>query len=90
MGKNCHCPLDSIIFGGLPQKLTKWASIRKEEYCGVQDEIQSLMCHRNKDGLVSVETPNKQVKDYYNQLGLTVPAHVKLNAFADDVLSMKM
>ena len=30
-----------------------------------------------KDGTITVETPSKQVKEYYGLLGLSVPAHVK-------------
>jgi len=46
---------------------------------------QSLMCCRKKDGTVTIETPNKQVKEYYKLLGLTVPAHVKESTFKKDI-----
>lgn len=51
---------------------------------------QSLMCFRNASGIVTVETPNKQVRQYYSMLGLKVPAHVKLPAFIDEVMHPKM
>ena len=37
---------------------------------------QSLMCSRKKDGTITIETPNKQVKEYYKLFKLTIPAHV--------------
>jgi len=46
---------------------------------------QSLMCCRRKDGIVTVETPNKQVKEYYKLLDITVPAHVKEGAFRKNI-----
>lgn len=42
---------------------------------------QSLMCFRNDSGMVTVETPSKQVKNYYGLLGTAVPAHVKLTTY---------
>ena len=46
---------------------------------------QSLMCCRRKDGTVTVETPSKQVKEYYKLIGITVPAHVKEGAFREGI-----
>jgi hypothetical protein len=43
------------------------------------------MCCRKKDGTVTIETPNKQVKEYYKLLELTVPAHVKESTFKKDI-----
>ncbi len=47
---------------------------------------QSLMCFRNNNGMVTVETPCKQVKEYYKLLGLEVPAHVKVDSFMKENL----
>ena len=49
-------------------------------------KTQSLMCFRNASGIVTVETPNKQVKEYYSLLGINVPAHVKLLTFTKEVM----
>ena len=52
-------------------------------------KCQSLMCCRSKD-VVTVETPSKQVKEYYKLVNLTVPAHVDLSKFCHDVMDAKM
>lgn len=49
-------------------------------------KTQSLMCFRNKGGLVTVETPNRKTKEYYKILGVQVPAHVKTGEFIRDVV----
>ena len=46
---------------------------------------QSLMCCRRKDGTITVETPTKQVKEYYKLLGFSVPAHVKEHMYRIDI-----
>ena len=48
-------------------------------------KTQSLMCFRNASGIVTVETPNKQVKEY-SLFGINVPAHVKLLTFTKEVM----
>ena len=50
---------------------------------------QSLMCLRNERGIVTVETPCKQVKEYYKLLGLEVPAHVNIESFMKGNLLLK-
>ena len=51
---------------------------------------QSLMCFRNNKGIVTVETPSKQVKDYFKLLHTEVPAHVDLGRFTPVVMNAKM
>lgn len=51
---------------------------------------QSLMCFRNSKGMVTVETPAKQVKEYYKLLHSDVPAHVDLGKFSPAILKAKM
>ena len=50
---------------------------------------QSLMCCRRKDGTITVETPSKQVKEYYKIFSCNVPAHVKEESFRKE-LGLKM
>lgn len=50
---------------------------------------QSLMCFRNNKGMVTVETPCKQVKECYKLLGLEVPAHVNVESFKKKNLLLK-
>ena len=47
----------------------------------ITGKCQSLMCFRNNNGIVTVETPSKQVKEYYKLFHLDVPAHVDLNKY---------
>ena len=51
---------------------------------------QSLMCYCKNKEIVTVETPNKQVKEYYKDFGLSVPAHVELIDYASSIMNPKM
>lgn len=51
---------------------------------------QSLMCFRNKNGTVTVETPAKKVKQYYKLSGIEIPAHVDTKKYINNALSIKM
>ncbi len=55
----------------------------------VYGKTQSLMCLKDRNGMVTVETPSKQVKDYYKMLGIEVPAHVEVNSFREQNLGIK-
>ena len=46
---------------------------------------QSLMCLRNGSGMITVETPSKQVKNYYGLIGTTIPTHVNLTSFGKQI-----
>ena len=48
------------------------------------------MCFRNNKGIVTVETPSKQVKESYKLLHMDVPAHVDLDKFGATVMKAKM
>ena len=78
--------IDTIILLLLRKKL-KDTSFSTTAVFG---KTQSLMCFRNKSGIVTVETPNKQVKQYYSMLGVKVPSHVKLPVFIDEVMPPEM
>ncbi len=51
---------------------------------------QSLMCFRDKNGMVTVETPAKKVKLYYKLSGIEIPAHVDTKKYINSALSIKM
>jgi len=53
-------------------------------------KCQSLMCFRNNRGMVTVETPSKQVKEYYKLFHVEVPAHVDLGKYTHSVMGLKM
>ena len=40
---------------------------------------QSLMCHCDKNGIIKIETPNKQVKEIAKLMGAKIPAYMKLS-----------
>lgn len=42
-------------------------------------QTQSIMCFRNHDGNVQVETPKKQARLAYELFGIEVPSHIKMN-----------
>lgn len=50
---------------------------------------QSLMCVKSKNAYVLVETPNKQVKEIYQELKVDLPAHVNLPIFREEILMEK-
>jgi len=57
--------------------------------CKLIGKTQSLMCTKKKDGTVIVEVPNKQVKDFYQELKVKVPPSVSLKTFKTETLKLK-
>ena len=55
----------------------------------VYGKTQSLMCLKDRNGMVTVETPSKQVKGYYKILGIEVPAHVEVESFREKNLMIR-
>ena len=53
-------------------------------------KTQSLMCFRNKTGTITVEPPNRMVKEFYKLLKITVPSHLKLKDFISAVYGPNM
>lgn len=84
-GKILHDTIDTIVLLSL-RKQMKDSGISTSEIFG---RTQSLMCSRKKNGIVTVETPNKQVKEYYQLLGIAIPAHVNLKTFSKS-MGLKM
>ena len=85
-GKILHDIMDTIVLLLLRKKMNS-SGISTSELYG---KTQSLMCFRNHSGMVTVETPSRQVKDYYKIIGTEVPAHVKVDDFRKDVLGLAM
>lgn len=46
---------------------------------------RSLMCFRNNDGIVHVETPNKQVKELFRVLEIPVPGTLDLEKYSKKI-----
>ncbi|MDI9469364.1 MAG: hypothetical protein QM296_04065 [Bacillota bacterium] len=40
---------------------------------------QSLMCSKNKEGIVTTEVADQTLKDYFSHFGLRIPAHIKVD-----------
>lgn len=59
-GKILHDIIDTIVLLSFRKHLTKTGYSSSEVF----GRCQSLMCFRNGNGLVTVETPCKQVKNY--------------------------
>lgn len=83
-GKIPHDIIDTIILLQL-RKCIAASGISISELTG---RTQSLMCFRNKNGKVSVETPNRKVKDYYKLLGIDIPAQVNTEQFMKNALGI--
>lgn len=49
-------------------------------------ELQSLDCVKDAKGHCEVFTPKKQVREYYQALGYTVPAFLELDPFRDEIM----
>lgn len=81
-GKILHDIINTIGLLMLRKKLKKSGYSTSEIF----GRCQSLMCHRRTNGDVLIETPNKQVKDYYKLLDINVPARVKLNQYIENIM----
>lgn len=84
-GKLLHDVIDTTIYLMLQKRLAT-TGISMSELLG---KCQSLMCRRHNDQ-VHVETPNKQVKQYYNHLDLRVPAHIKMDTYMKMIYGPEM
>ena len=85
-GKILHDIIDTIILLKLREKILP-SGVSVSELIG---KTQSLMCFLSRNRKVTVETPSKQVKQYYNLFKVNIPAHLELNEFKTDVVGLKM
>lgn len=85
-GKILHDIIDTIVVLLLRKEMDN-SGISTSELYG---KTQSLMCFRNSAGMVTVETPSKQVKQYYNLIHTDVPAHVEIASFKKGILDATM
>jgi hypothetical protein len=84
-GKILHDIINTIVLLLLRKEIDE-SGISISELAG---KIQSLMCFRNHCGMITVETPNKQTKEYYALLGISIPSFVKVDEFRSNVLNLK-
>lgn len=85
-GKILHDIIDTICLLELRKGLLKSGKSVSE----IIGRCQSLMCCRNSKGIVTVETPNKQVKENYRLLHVDIPAHIDLNKYVPSIMKQKM
>lgn len=83
-GKILHDIIDTIALLLIRKKMDNSGLSTSELY----GKTQSLMCFCNNAGMVTIETPSRQVKDYYKLLGVEVPGHVKVDQFRKDILGI--
>ena len=80
-GKILHDIIDTIALL-LFRKTMKPSGLSTSEIFG---RCQSLMCSNNRQDIVTVETPSKQVKQYYKLSGVKIPAHIKVEAYRKSI-----
>ena len=85
-GKILHDIINTIVLL-LLRKSLKQSGRSTSEIFG---RCQSLMCSKNSRGIVSVETPNKQVKEYYKLFQIPIPAHVEMSKYIRSIMKPKM
>jgi len=85
-GKILHDIIDTIALLMLRKNFAD-SGISTSELFG---RAQALMCFRDKEENVNVETPTKQLKECFGKLGFDIPSRVKLKAFATRILDSKM
>ena len=85
-GKILHDIINTVCLLGLrKQVITSGRSVSE-----IIGKCQALMCYRSSNGIVTVETPSKQVKEYYKLLHMDVPAHVDLSKYIPAIMKPKM
>ena len=81
-GKILHDIIDTISLLLLRKEFAS-SGVSTTELFG---RAQALMCFKDREGNVTVETPAKQLKEYYGRLKMEVPARVRLAQFAERIL----
>lgn len=81
-GKILHDIINTIALLNMRKKFLD-SGISLNEISG---KTQSLMCHRDNNGRVHIETPNKKTKEYYELMGISVPSMVRIDQFKNELL----
>ena len=83
-GKILHDIINTIVLLQLRKEYVP-SGISINEIAG---RTQSLMCNRNRNGIVKVETANKKTKEYYKMIGIEIPSNVRIDTFKHKVLRL--
>ena len=76
--------ITTIIYITMRKKLTD----KEISISNIIGSMQSLMCFKDINNIVTVECPNKNVKMCYSALNITVPNTIDINCFVKDVLKL--
>lgn len=85
-GKILHDIINTIVLLML-RKALKQSGRSTSEIFG---RCQGLMCSKSSKGIVTVETPSKQAKEYYKIFQIPIPAHVELGRYSGLIMNPKM
>lgn len=85
-GKILHDIINTIVRLLLQKKL----AVTGRSVSEIIGKSQSLMCYCKNNEIVTVETPNKQVREYYKYFALNAPAHVELSSYASSIMRPKV
>ena len=85
-GKILHDIINTIVRLLLQKKL----AVTGRSVSEIIGKSQSLMCYCKNNEIVTVETPNKQVREYYKYFSLNAPAHVELSSYASSIMRPKV
>lgn len=77
-GKILTDMINAIIYLMLRKILKKYDKASIPEVIGA---TQSLMCFKDENGIVTVEYPNKKVKEYYKALKVNIPDFINTNDY---------
>ncbi len=82
LGKLLSDTVSTIVYLQLLKSLKeKGMSVTK-----LLGSTSSLMCMKKKDHMIEVETPNKNTKAAYKNVGISIPSAFKLNDFCNALL----
>lgn len=82
-GKILHDIINTIVRLSLQKRL----AVTGKSVSEIVGKSQSLMCFCKNNKIVTVETPNKQVYEYYKYFGLNAPAHIELSNYVLSIMS---
>ena len=83
-GKILSDMICTIIYLQMRKKLTR-IGVSMPKLIG---KTQSLMCTKKANGHIMIESPNKQVRQFYKDLDITVPSNIKLDEFRKNTVQI--
>ena len=84
-GKILSDIISTIALLEMRKKLSK-AGLSTTKLIG---KTQSLMCMKKNDGTILVETPNRHVRQFYQDMSIMIPGHFMLEKFRSDIVHIR-